>query len=109
MNENVLICKLCTERIESFNEFYQEIHRNQQRIEEQQATVQQKDEIRYIIYLKDNKTEIELKEVEDDEDGDIDQQLTSINIPTEEQQFIEDVSEGAVISESTISRQFKEN
>ena len=97
LNENVLICKLCTEKIESFDEFYQEIHKNQQKIEEQraceQAMVQQKDEIRYIIFLKDNRAEIEIQKVEDEEPNDTDQQLTLLNIPVQELQDVENASQ----------------
>lgn len=86
MSDNVLICKICTERLESFDAFYSEIHKSQLKFEEQQASqqamVEQKDEIRFIILLKDNKTEIQLKEIESSE-GIENQFATMLDIPTE--------------------------
>lgn len=90
-----MICKVCTERVESFDQFYEEIHKNQEKFEQQQAIdqaiTQQKDEIRYIILLKDNnKAEIQLKEIEYTDQG------TFIDIPqvisetiTNEEQYLE--------------------
>lgn len=84
MTENVLICKPCTENVESFHSFYEEIHKNQQNFDEQQAiqqaVAQQNDEIRYIILLKDNQIGI----VEDEDLNNIEHQLKIIDIPTED-------------------------
>lgn len=105
MTESALICKPCTENVESFNNFYEEIHKNQESFQEQQAIehaiAQQKDEIRYIILLKDNKTEIQLKNEEDSDD--IEHQLTLVDIP------IEDGSEAIVIEQDSKNIDEKEN
>lgn len=58
--DNGLICKLCTNQVDVFDQFYAEIHKNQENLEQQQTIDQT-----YIILLKENKTEIQLKEVED--------------------------------------------
>lgn len=85
MTDNVLICKPCTESVESFNQFYEEIHKSQLDFQEQQAIeqamVQQKDEIRYIILLKGNKTEVQLKE---EQDSNVLERLTLVDIPIED-------------------------
>lgn len=92
-----MICKTCTERVEAFDQYYEEIHKKHQKFQEAQASdqamAQQKDEIRYIILLKDNKTEIQ----EDTSD-----RITLIDIPEtaegDNQQFEVIPSIDAIIS-----------
>jgi hypothetical protein len=80
LNENVLICSSCCRQIEAFNQYYDQIHKAQQQS-------QQKDEIRYIILLKNNDKpeEIQLKlreEVQEVEGSSAsNHQITLIDLP----------------------------
>lgn len=82
ISENVLICKTCTERIDSFGQFYDEIHKAKQKMEEQQS-----EEIRYIILLDDNKTAINLKDLDESSQ---DQQLAIVDFPVSDVQSFEE-------------------
>lgn len=76
----MLICKSCTEQLESFDQFFNEVQRCQEKFKQQQLAAEQpKDEIKYIILLK-NKTEFQLEELTDAEG-----QLNQVEIPSREE------------------------
>lgn len=103
--ENVLICKFCTEKVDAFQQFYDEIHKNQQKLEEQQAidlALSQKDEVRFIILLKENKTDLQLKELDDTSN---EQQLTILDIPLEEVQSFD----AAIEQNEVLAQDVKQN
>ncbi|CRK91671.1 CLUMA_CG005320, isoform A [Clunio marinus] len=66
LSDNALICKTCTEKIDAFDQFYELIHKSQENFYKQQTLAQveaqQNNEIRYIIVLKDNKSQLKLNE-----------------------------------------------
>lgn len=73
--------------LESFDQFYNEIHENQQNLQGKSMN-QQKEEV-FIILLKNQKTDFEIKKVEDSIE--IDHQLSLIDVHLQEQEATENV------------------
>lgn len=94
MTENAFICKPCKEKVEAFDQFYHEVHKSHQQFE-------QRDEIRYIIVVKNNKTEIELKEVEATNEEQ--QLLTLIDIPADDGQTLEAMMQNETLETTAIT------
>lgn len=69
--------------------------------------VQQKEEIRYIILLKDNKSKIEFERVDEGDPSGSDQQIATMTIPTDDHQSMDHVSE-TVKEFGVVSEKLKE-